>query len=254
MSPLFKLRVPLKPWFALLFNSPPPITVSRSNSTQINSRLSTQIAIAPSSATVPLTITFPNALSPPSSAVPVPNAAVLSPITIAITATPKYALPSRSATPDVHPRSQTCNVLRRQSSQRMQYLPAQIGVQFTILVVGQCLVHISTIFLFSIAWIGSSGRGSTTFVNGLFESEYWPTKTLMSPRWHTRSRRQDQAHQCWPVFATHRQAQNWRKTVFASPSRLLNLPGFGNNIDNEFAYVLSRWSSLLPLTRHCMKR
>ena len=34
---------------------------------------------------------------------------------------------------------------------------------------------------------------------------------------------------------------------------IVDTPGFGNNIDNEFAYVSSSWSSFLPLTPGCVK-
>jgi cell division control protein 11 len=123
------------------------------------------------------------------------------------------------------------------------------GVQFTLMVVGKLLFPIfSSWFGIECAFLGASGTGRTTFVNTLCESEVLAHKIADNS---------DTAHveegiRIKPANVG-KDASFWTSTPFflQKPVSLTELeedgvrialtivdtPGFGDNIDNEFACV-----------------
>jgi cell division control protein 11 len=120
------------------------------------------------------------------------------------------------------------------------------GVQFTLMVVGELFL-----FVCSIHWMGSkkssgaSGTGRTTFVNTLCESEVLQHKVSDNPETaHVEEGiriKPANVGGCWPdsffspllrLFFLELEEDGVRIAL-----TIVDTPGFGDNIDNEFAYV-----------------
>jgi cell division control protein 11 len=129
------------------------------------------------------------------------------------------------------------------------------GVQFTLMVVGQSSLHTSsegilqTIsrWLFVFLFLGASGTGRTTFVNTLCESEVLGHKVSDSPE----TAHVEEGIRIKPVNVGALQSLH-NTSHFSETQPLLSeleedgvrialtivdTPGFGDNIDNEFAHV-----------------
>jgi len=129
------------------------------------------------------------------------------------------------------------------------------GVQFTLMVVGWSFPRSPRLCLlltrrFSPRATGASGTGRTTFVNTLCESEVLAHKISDNPATahieegiRIKPVNVGQLHRPPGVYITFKHIMTeLEEDGVRIALTIVDTPGFGDNIDNEFAFVSSRTS------------